>query len=99
MDKRTEFVEKLSAQVVEWDEQIESLRDKAEASRTEEKFEYYQTIDALQLQRDQAAAKLAGISLASDDEWADMKAGAEQICGEVTGLFREAIKKTHLGLR
>ncbi len=94
MDKRTEFVEKLSAQMVEWDTQIDHLRDKAEASTAEAKFEYSQTIDALQLQRDQAAKKLQGIAQASDDEWADMKDGAEQIWGEVKGFFRDAISKS-----
>ena len=94
MDKRTEFVEKLSAQIVEWDTQIERLRDKAESSTVEAKFEYSQTIDALQLKCDQATKKLAGISLAGDDEWEDMKTGAEQTWGEVQGLLQNAIKKT-----
>ncbi|AMV73770.1 hypothetical protein JCM30471_21890 [Desulfuromonas carbonis] len=94
MDKRTEFVEKLSAQMVEWDVQIEQLRDKAEASSAEEKFDYAQTIDALQLKRDQAAKKLQGIAMASEDEWKDMKDGAEQIWSEVKTFFRETIVKT-----
>ena len=93
-DKRTEYVEKLSAQMVEWDTQIERLRDKAEGATSEAKFEYSQAIDALQLKRDQAAAKLQGISMASDDEWEDMKDGAEQIWSEVKTFFRDTIKKT-----
>ena len=35
-DKRTEYVEKLSAQMVEWDTQIERLREKAESATSEE---------------------------------------------------------------
>jgi hypothetical protein len=94
MDKRTEFVAKLSAQMVEWDVQIDRLKEKAESAAPEAKFDYSKTIAALQLKRDQAAEKLAGISMASDDEWEDMKTGAEQIWSEVKGLFRDAIKKT-----
>jgi hypothetical protein len=37
----------------------------------------------LQLKRDQAATELQGISAASDDEWEDLKAGAEQIWHEI----------------
>jgi hypothetical protein len=68
MDKRTEFVEKLSARMVEWDVQIDRLKDMAESATPEEKFEYSKAISALQLKRDEAAVKLRGISAASDDE-------------------------------
>jgi hypothetical protein len=68
MDKRTEFVEKLSARMVEWDVQIDRLKDMAESATPEEKFAYSKAISALQLKRDEAAVKLRGISAASDDE-------------------------------
>lgn len=93
MDKRTEYVENLSAQMVEWDVQIERLKDKAESATPEEKFEYAYTIAALQLKRDEAAVKLQGISAASEDEWEDLKTGAEQIRDEVGTILREAIRK------
>ncbi len=94
MDKRTEYVEKLSAQMVEWDVQIERLKDKAESATPEEKFEYSNTIAALQLKRDEAAVKLQGLSAASEDEWENLKAGAEQIWDEVRKSLRDAITKT-----
>jgi len=47
----------------------------------------------LQLKRDQAAIELQGIATASDDEWEDLKAGAEQIWHEVQNVFSDAIKK------
>jgi len=93
MDKRTEYVEKLSAQMVEWDAQIDLLKDKAESATPEEKFEYATAIAALQFKRDEAAVKLQGISAASDDEWEDLKAGMEQVWDEIRTIFHDAIKK------
>jgi len=93
MDKRTEYIEKLSAQMVEWDAQIDLLKDKAESATPEARFEYSSTIAALQLKRDQAAVKLQGISAANDDEWEDLKTGAEQLWGEVKTILRDAIVK------
>ncbi len=93
-DKRTKYVEELSAQMVEWDVQIEHLKDKAENATNEAKSEYAKTVSALQLKRDQAAEKLQGVAMASDDEWEDMKDGAEQIWDEVKELFKSAAKKT-----
>ncbi|HEY5514273.1 MAG TPA: hypothetical protein VIK40_11580, partial [Geomonas sp.] len=83
MDKRTEYVERLSAQMVEWDTEIERLKDKAESATPESKTDYSQAIAALQLKRDEAALKLQGISAASDDEWEDLKTGTDQVWGEV----------------
>lgn len=93
MDKRTEYVEKLSAQMVEWDGQIDQLKDKAENAAPGVKFEYANTIAALQLKRDEAALKLQGIAAAGDDEWQDLKSGLEQAWGEVRTVFRDAITK------
>ena len=93
MDKRTEFVEKLSAQMVEWDAQIDLLKDRAESATPEVKFEYAATIAALQLKRDEAAVKLQGISAANDDEWEDLKTGMEQVWGDVKTIFHDAITK------
>jgi hypothetical protein len=93
-DQRTKFVEKLSAQMVEWDVQIDQLKDKAENATSETKFAYSKAVTALQLKRDQAAEKLQGIAMASDDDWEDIKSGSEQIWDEVSTFFRDTIRKT-----
>ena len=91
MDKRTEYVEKLSAQMVEWDTQIDLLKDKAESTTPETKIDYSNTIAVLQLKRDEAAVKLQGISAASDDEWEELKTGTEHVWGEVRTILHDAI--------
>ena len=92
MDKRTEYIERLSAQMVEWDNEIDRLKDKAE-SATESKSDYLEAVAALQAKRDQAALKLQGISAASDHEWEDLKTGTDQVWGEVRSNLRDAILK------
>ncbi len=94
MNKRTEYVEKLSAQMVEWDVQIDLLKEKAENATPEVKYEYANTIAALQLKRDEAAMKLQGISAASDAEWEELKTGTEQVWSEISNALRDAIMKT-----
>ena len=93
MDEQTQYVEKLSAQMVEWENQIDELKDKAEHATPEMRFEYAEAIAALQLKLDQAAEKLQGISTASEGKWEDMKEGAEQIWREVKNLFNDTFKK------
>lgn len=93
MDKRTEYVEKLSAQMVEWDTQIDLLKDKAESSTPETKLDYSDAIAALQLKRDEAAVKLQGVSAASDDEWEELKTGTENVWNEVRTILHDTIMK------
>lgn len=93
MDKKTEYVEKLSAQIVEWDVQIDLLKEKRENATPEAKINYSEDIAVLQLKRNLAAEKLQKISVASGDEWEELKNGAEQIWSEVKGLLRNAVRK------
>jgi len=93
MDTRDEYVEKLSAQMVEWDVQIDLLKDKAQSATPEARFEYSSAITALQFKRDEAAAKLQGISSAGDDEWEELKSGTERVWGEVRNILHDTIMK------
>ena len=94
MDKRTEYVERLSAQIMEWDVHIDLLRDKAKSGAFEAESEYQKKIALLQQKRDEAATKLQKISTASDDEWEDLKSGTEQVWGEIRTILSDAVTKT-----
>lgn len=93
MDKRTEYVDRLSAHMVEWDSQIDLIKDKAINITPEAGFEYSNAIEALQLKRDEVIVKLHGISFASEGEWEGLKTGTEHALGEVRTMFHEAISK------
>ena len=93
MDKRTEYIEGLSAQMVEWDVQIDALKDKAKSNLPNSKDDNSGLIASLQLKRDEAALKLQGISSASDDEWEEVKTGTEHVWSEVRTMLNDAIRK------
>jgi hypothetical protein len=93
MDKRTEYVENLSSQMVEWEAQINQLKIKATSALPETRLEYSNAIAALKVKRDEAALKLQGISAASDSEWEDLKTGTEQVWEDVRKMLRDAIMK------
>jgi hypothetical protein len=93
MDKRNEYVERLSAQMVDWDNEMYRLKDKVISAAPEARAEYQAAIEVLQHKLDEAASKLQGISTASDDEWEDLKAGTDQVWGEVRANLRDAILK------
>ena len=93
MDKRTEYIEKLSAQMIAWDNQIDLLKHKTQDATAESKSDYSQAIAALQLKREEAAQKLQSISAASDHEWEDLKEGTDHVWEEVRTILRDAVLK------
>lgn len=93
MDKQTAYIESLSAQIVEWDLQIDRLRDRAESAVSGTTSEHAGALAALQLKRDEAALKLQGIAPTSDDEWQDIKTGSEDTMDEVRSMVSDAITK------
>jgi hypothetical protein len=93
MDKRTEYIESISAQMVEWDLIIDRLKDKQLSAEYGTEPGYAATIASLQHKRDQAALKLQGIPAASDDEWENVKTGSEQVMDEVRTMVADAITK------
>lgn len=93
MDKRTEYIESLSAQMTDWDRQIDLLKDKVKSATPGVSFDLNSAIAALQFKRDEAAAKLQNISTASDDEWEEMMTGAEHVMSEIRTMLRDTIMK------
>lgn len=93
MDKRTEYVERLSVQMIEWDAQIDRLRTKATGATPEEGLDYLDEIAALQTKRDEAARKLQNMAAAGDDEWEALKTGTEETWGELITMLGDAINK------
>jgi hypothetical protein len=93
MDKQTAKVERLSAQIVEWDAQIDLLRDKAKSATSGDTSQFSNEIRTLQIKRDKAALELQGIAPTSNDEWGDVKAGSENIMNDVRAIVSDAITK------
>ena len=93
MDEIMEYVEKLSAQIVEWDAQIDLLAYKADSATTEFKSKYCKEIDALKSKRKDAELKLQGISTASGNMWDELKAGAESVLDVTKTAIDDAILK------
>lgn len=93
MDTRTEYVEKLSAEMVEWDNQIDRLTERMSDTMSGIPDDYSHIIASLQRKRDEAAQKLQGVSVAGDHEWQEIKAGTDQVWGEVRTLLHDAIVK------
>jgi len=91
MDRKREYVEKLSAQLVEWDRQLDSLSYKADSVGAELRAVYLQEINNLMLQRQAVELKLQKVAVVSNAPWQEMSEGSDDILDEVRTDLHDAI--------
>lgn len=94
MDTKTEYVEKLSAQMMEWDVQLDLLAFNEDSAADEAKSAYHRQIEVLLHKRKEAELKLQAVSDADDDVWLELKAGTDSIWDEFRTSLHDAILNT-----
>jgi len=75
--KRDAYVEKLKAQLDEWNADIDKLAAKAAQAEAEANIEYQNQLDDLRTKRDDVRDKLSAIQQAGEGAWEDLKEGLE----------------------
>jgi hypothetical protein len=92
-EKRRAFYESFDAQLEEWGTQIAHLKARGIAVKTEFIIDYSDTLDALQLKRNEGWAKLKELKAAGDEAWEDLEKGMEKILTEGKTAFHEAVSR------
>ncbi len=92
-DKRKAHLEKLDAQLKEWNTQLSLLKAKADKTRAEAKSEYYKIIEELRNKVDDARPKLQELKAAGDEAWEDLKSGAEKAWADIRTALDKAVSK------
>lgn len=77
MSKRHEYLEKLKAQLEEWEYDIDRLEAKLEDAQGEAKVKMDKTIKELKVKQQDVQVKLKKIEEAAEDAWHDVKDGLE----------------------
>lgn len=95
MDRKT-FIDKFTAQLKEWDAEIEKLEAKAQGAGADAKAEIQKKIQELQDKKKAAQSKLEEAKEASEEAWEDLKSGAEKAFEDMKGAFKNAFSKFKL---
>ncbi len=90
MSARDAYVEKLKAQLDEWNAELDKLQARLRGARADAKIDYEKQIKTLRQQRDEATTKLAEIQEASEDAWEDLKQGMENTWTALKEAFERA---------
>ena len=90
MSTRDAYVQKIKAQIDDWNADITKLEAKAGQASAEMRIKYEQSLDSLRTERDAAHQKVEQIRDASDDTWEGLQAGAEDFWGRTKAAFAAA---------
>jgi lipid II:glycine glycyltransferase (peptidoglycan interpeptide bridge formation enzyme) len=90
MMNREEYVQKLKAQLDEWNAEAKKWEQKAQEAQAGMKAEYEKQLAHLNSQREQAMYQMKLLQSASQDAWQDMMKGADQAWKSMQEAFDRA---------
>ena len=89
MSKRDEYVDKLKAQLDQWNTEVAKWEAKAQKTQASARIEYDKQLKEVRRQRDQALEQMKRVQAATGDAWVDLVRGAD----EAWAKMREALEK------
>ncbi len=93
MKDRTEYIEKMSARLKEWDAEIQKLEAKAESARADLRDEYLEKVRDLRSKKEEAKGKLNKIRESGDDAWKELRDGLETSWKVLGDSVKSAMEK------
>ena len=90
MTDRDQYVEKLKAQLDEWNAQIKTWEGRSAEVQTEARAEWEKQLDAFRRQRDQGLEQMRQIQAASIDAWHQWVRGADDAWARMREAFEKA---------
>ena len=92
-DQKKSYEEKIRAQLDEWRDDIDRLKERAMHAGAETKLKYQENIDRLELRMKEGRSKLKDLAESGDDAWDSIREGAESIWETMKVTFKEVKEK------
>jgi hypothetical protein len=90
MEKRDEYVEKMKAQLDQWNGEIAKWEAKASEAQAGARVEFDKRLEAVRQQREQALYQMRLMQSAAGDAWMDMVRGTDQAWASMREAFEKA---------
>ncbi|HET9404081.1 MAG TPA: hypothetical protein VFO57_05835 [Burkholderiales bacterium] len=93
MSKRDQYVEKLKAQLDEWNAEVAKWEAKSRGAQADMRVEYEKQLETFRRQRNQALEQMRKVQAATGDAWVDLVRGADDAWAKMREAFEKA--RTH----
>lgn len=77
MSSREEYVQKMKAQLDQWNAEVAKWEEKTRSAQADMKAQYEQQLETYRSRRDEAMAQMRQVQAASTEAWMDMMKGAD----------------------
>lgn len=93
MNNKEAYLQKLKAQLDEWDAEIQKFKAKAKKAKDDLNIDYKEDLESLQASREAASKKLEEFGHCSDEAWEDLKEGIEKAWDDLGGAVKSAVSR------
>jgi chromosome segregation ATPase len=93
MSMKDAYIEKLQAQLDEWNAEVDKLKARVDSASADAKIDYYEQIDKLRKEQLEAQKKLIELQGASETAWEDVKAGVESAWDSLESAIKKAASR------
>jgi chromosome segregation ATPase len=90
MTSRDAYVEKIKAQIDQWNAEINKFQAQARQAAADVKIEYEEQVADLKGRRDALRQRLADLQQAGDEAFEDLKEGTDKALEGIKGAFAKA---------
>lgn len=93
MSTKEAYMQKLRAQLDEWDAEMQKLKAKALKAKADLKIDYNEDIENMRAKREAARKKLDELGHSGDEAWEDLKEGIEKAWIDLGGAIKSAVSR------
>jgi hypothetical protein len=90
MTKRDQYVEKLKAQLDEWNAEVAKWEAKSRSAQADMRIEYETQLEAFRQRRNQALEQMRKVQGSTGDAWVDLVHGADEAWAKMREAFEKA---------
>lgn len=90
MSHRDEYLNKLKAQLDQWNAEVSKWEAKAKGAQADVRTEYDKQLETYRHQRDQALEHMRKVQAATGDAWMDLVRGADDAWAKMKEVFEKA---------
>jgi F0F1-type ATP synthase membrane subunit b/b' len=93
MEKRYVYLEKIEANLAQYNAKLTEMKAKVAEIQSDMKSEYLSQVDSLEKKRDEFLVKYGQLKETSGHAWEDVKAGTEKAWNELEDSIEKAISR------
>ena len=93
MDKSSIYLEKIEANLAQYNAKLALMKAKVAETHSDMKLEYLAQVDALEKKRDDFMVKYGHLKETNGKAWLDLKIGTEKAWAEMEGSYEKATSR------